>query len=134
MAEASVIAGMAFTLPKTTSSHACSFPLTNRYGIPHGEACGLTLDYFIRVNSGDSHTRQMLQALGYRDAGTFADAVSDMKKQLGLRMDLRDLGLTEAQIRELVKESHHPNLLNNPVFVTDEILYHLYKTLGGYDE
>lgn len=46
MAEASVIAGLAFTLPKTTSSHACSFPLTNLYHIPHGEACGLTLDCF----------------------------------------------------------------------------------------
>lgn len=38
-------------LPKTTSSHACSFPLTNIYLIPHGEACGLTLDYFVRLNA-----------------------------------------------------------------------------------
>lgn len=51
MCEASVIAGLAFTLPKTTSSHACSFPLTNIYHIPHGEACGLTLDYFVRINA-----------------------------------------------------------------------------------
>ena len=29
MAEASVIAGLAFTIPKTTSAHACSYPLTN---------------------------------------------------------------------------------------------------------
>ncbi|MGN0692528.1 MAG: iron-containing alcohol dehydrogenase, partial [Oscillospiraceae bacterium] len=43
LAEASVIAGLAFTLPKTTSSHACSFPMTSIYHIPHGEACGLTL-------------------------------------------------------------------------------------------
>ena len=38
MCEASVIAGLAFTLPKTTSSHACSFPLTKLYDLPHGEA------------------------------------------------------------------------------------------------
>ncbi|MFR5401289.1 MAG: hypothetical protein ACLTH3_15380 [Lachnospira sp.] len=35
MCEASLIAGLAFTLPKTTSSHACSFPLTNIHHIPH---------------------------------------------------------------------------------------------------
>lgn len=31
LSQASVIAGLAFSLPKTTSSHACSFPLTNIY-------------------------------------------------------------------------------------------------------
>ena len=51
MCEASLIAGLAFTLPKTTSSHACSFPLTNIHHIPHGEACGMTLDYFARINA-----------------------------------------------------------------------------------
>jgi alcohol dehydrogenase len=132
MAEASVIAGMAFTLPKTTSSHACSFPLTNLYGIPHGEACGLTLDYFIRMNAEDTHTKQLLRELGYPNAEVFAEDVFQLKKQIGLRLDLKDLHLTEAQIQELVKESHHPNLLNNPIFVTDEILINLYKTLGGY--
>ncbi len=29
MCEASVIAGLAFALPKTAAAHACSFPLTN---------------------------------------------------------------------------------------------------------
>lgn len=46
MAEASIVAGVAFSHPRTTGSHACSFPLTNIYGVPHGEACAFTLDYF----------------------------------------------------------------------------------------
>ncbi len=32
MAEASIVAGVAFSHPRTTGSHACSFPLTNIYG------------------------------------------------------------------------------------------------------
>ncbi|MCB6994617.1 iron-containing alcohol dehydrogenase [bacterium 210820-DFI.6.37] len=130
MAEASVIAGMAFTLPKTTSSHACSFPLTNIYKIPHGEACGLTIDYFIRVNGSDEHANKLFDALGYRNADAFAKDVEALKKTLKLRQDLKDFHLSETQIRELVKESHHPNMLNNPVSVTDEILFELYNKLS----
>lgn len=130
MAEASVIAGMAFSLPKTTSSHACSFPLTNLYGIPHGEACGLTLDYFIRVNESDEHANTLFHALGYGNADAFADDVAALKKKLKLRQDLKDLHLTREQIKELVKASHHPNMMNNPVFISDEILLDLYNKMA----
>ena len=130
MAEASVIAGMAFALPKTTSSHACSFPLTNLYGIPHGEACGLTIDYFIKVNSGEERTRNLAELLGFSDTDKFAEAVKNLKKELNLRTNLQDLNLNEDQIEELVRESKHPNLLNNPVFITDDILRNMYKQLS----
>ncbi len=129
MAEASVIAGLAFTLPKTTSSHACSFPLTSRFGIPHGEACGLTLDYFIRLNAGESRIQELANLLGYESAGDFADAVQALKQELHLRTDLKDLRLSEEEIRELVAASRHPNLDNNPVKVSDGDLERLYRNL-----
>lgn len=129
MAEASVIAGMAFTLPKTTSSHACSFPLTNMFGIPHGEACGLTLDYFIRVNKGDRHAKTMFEKLGYDDGDAFADAVANLKRRIHLRRDLSDLHIRRKELKQLIEESHHPNMLNNPVFIDDEILWNLYHSL-----
>lgn len=130
MAEASVIAGLAFSLPKTTSSHACSFPLTNIYGIPHGEACALTLDYFIKVNGEDEHVRKLLDDLGYASAEGFAQEVAALKKTLELRHGLKDLNLSEEQIEELVQASHHPNMLNNPVDITDDILLDMYKKLA----
>lgn len=129
MAEASVIAGLAFTLPKTTSSHACSFPLTSIYKIPHGEACGLTLDYFARINANDSHTKQLVEELGYSKVNEFADDILSLKKQVGLRIGLKDLNLTSEQTEELVKLSHHPNMNNNPVKITDDILYDVYEQL-----
>lgn len=131
MAEASVIAGMAFTLPKTTSSHACSFPLTNLYHIPHGEACGLTLDYFARVNAkaeGEEGERinGFARKLGFKDMTDMADAILQLKKDVNLRCDLKDKNLTDDQIDELVETSHHPNMQNNPVVITDEILKDMY--------
>ena len=74
MAAASLIAGLAFGQPKTTASHACSFPLTNLYHIPHGEACGLTLDFFIRLNgTKDFRTRELTSQLGFYDYEQFAE-------------------------------------------------------------
>lgn len=132
MAEASVIAGLAFGLPKTTSSHACSFPLTNLYGIPHGEACGLTLDYFIRVNGKeDERTQELARLLGFKDSGELAQEVRNLKKDLGLRVDLKDKKLTQKEREQLILLSHHPNLGNNPVKITDEILKELYDALCG---
>lgn len=132
MAEASVTAGLAFTLPKTTASHACSFPLTNIYHIPHGEACGLTLDYFARINASadDGRLEEFARELGFAGADEMADAIHKLKEELGLRNDLADLSLNEEQIEELVRISRHPNLYNNPVEITDEMLREMYTKLA----
>ncbi len=133
LSEASVIAGLAFTLPKTTSSHACSFPLTSIYHIPHGEACGLTLDYFARINAADPRTVELAKLLGYDGAEAFADGILDLKKSVDLRIGLADLQLTDIQTAELVQLSHHPNMDNNPVKITDEILTDMYEKLKNTD-
>ena len=131
MAEASVIAGMAFTLPKTTSSHACSFPLTNMLHIPHGEACGLTLDYFARINADAQNGRihEFAKKLGFKDMYEMADAIYDLKKEIGLRTDLKEYHLTDEQIQDLVDGSTHPNLYNNPVEITKEMLQEMYQSM-----
>lgn len=135
MCEASVIAGLAFTLPKTTSSHACSFPLTNIHGIPHGEACGLTLDYFARINKDAQHGRvqEFAHEIGFKDVDAMADAIHDLKVRIGMRTGLKDLNLTEEQIADLVRISRHPNLYNNPVEITDEMLDTMYHYLASTD-
>ncbi|PJM74235.1 methanol dehydrogenase [Bifidobacterium primatium] len=135
MCEASVIAGLAFTLPKTTSSHACSFPLTNIHGIPHGEACGLTLDWFAHINADAQHGRvqEFARTLGFADVDAMADAIHDLKVTIGMRTGLKDLALSESQIDDLVRISRHPNLYNNPVDITDEMLRDMYEHLAATD-
>lgn len=131
MCEASVIAGLAFTLPKTTSSHACSFPLTNILHIPHGEACGLTLDYFARINKDveGGRVQEFAKDLGFKDVDDMADAIHELKVKMGLRTDLKDFNLTDEQVAELVRVSRHPNLYNNPVEITDEMLDNMYQSM-----
>ena len=43
MCTASLLAGLAFSLTRTTACHSISYPLTMDYGIPHGLAAALTL-------------------------------------------------------------------------------------------
>lgn len=135
MCEASVIAGLAFTLPKTTSSHACSFPLTNIYGIPHGEACGLTLDWFARVNADAQHGRvqEFARAIGFKNVDAMADAIQELKVKVGLRTGLKDLNLNAEQIADLVRISRHPNLYNNSVEIADDMLQDMYEHLAATD-
>ncbi len=133
MSEAALIAGLAFNLPKTTAIHACSFPLTNIYHIPHGEACGITLDYFIRHASSNKkegyRIHELAENIGLKDGFEFADVVENLKKKLNLKLGLKEYNLSEQQISELVEKSHHPNLKNYPIDVSDDDLLDLYNEL-----
>jgi alcohol dehydrogenase class IV len=131
MAEASVMAGLAFTMPKTTSAHACSYPLTNLLGIPHGEACALTITWFIRFNArkGCQRIDALAQLLGYQNYEALADTLDDMRRRLGLRMNLKEFNLDKQQFEQLVEGSKHPNLKNNPIEVTEKDLRKLYQEL-----
>ena len=86
MAEASIVAGVAFSHPRTTGSHACSFPLTNIYGVPHGEACAFTLDYFVKFNAKhadeDGRITAFARDCGFDTPDDMADEIAAMKLSL----------------------------------------------------
>lgn len=132
MAEASVTAGLAFALPKTSAPHACSYPLTNFYHIPHGEACILTMSHFMRYNAFNGAGERvdgLAQLVGFPNADALASELERMRQATGMRMDLRDLHLDGEQLERLVQASKHPNLLNNPVPVTEEFLRMMYRSM-----
>ena len=131
MCEASVMAGMAFGLPKTAGSHACSFPLTNIYHIPHREACAFTLDSFTRINAGAEGGRvdDFARRLGFTGADEMADRILAMKKEMKLKVTLGDAGIREEEIQNLAELSKHPNMLNKPVEMTHEKIVEMYGKL-----
>ena len=51
------------------------------------------------------------------------------RSDIGLRGDLREFHLDDDAIEVLVQESQHPNLLNNPVTITEDMLRELYMGL-----
>lgn len=134
MAEASIVAGVAFSHPRTTGSHACSFPLTNIYGIPHGEACAFTLDYFVKFNAKHADSDGRLDALakdcGFDSAYEMADEISAMKKRMEMRSRLSEIGCTsDEQIAELTKKSMSMLMKRNPIELSESDIGEMYNKL-----
>lgn len=134
MAAASITAGVAFSHPRTTGSHACSFPLTNLYGVPHGEACAFTLDYFIKFNADHADEDGRLSAFakqcGFDSAYEMADEIAAMKKRMGMRTRLSEIGCeTQEQIEELTKASMSMLMTRNPIPLTEKNILEMYNAL-----
>lgn len=134
MAEASIVAGVAFSHPRTTGSHACSFPLTNIYEVPHGEACAFTLDYFLKFNSDHADSDGRITALakdcGFSTPYEMADEITAMKKRMGMKTTLSEIGcVTDEQIEELTEKSMSMLMKRNPIELTKENILEMYKAL-----
>lgn len=134
MAEASIVAGVAFSHPRTTGSHACSFPLTNIYGVPHGEACAFTLDYFVKFNAKhadeDGRITAFARDCGFDTPDAMADEIAAMKRRMGMRTNLSQIGCTtDEQIRELTQKSMSMLMKRNPIELTEENIYNMYINL-----
>ena len=50
MQQASLLSGLAISQTRTAVAHSVSYPLTARFGVPHGLACSFTLPALLRSN------------------------------------------------------------------------------------
>lgn len=132
MSYAATLAGAAFQLPKNAMVHACSFPLSTRYHLPHGAACALTLEEAIRFNApvmGERMTA-FLRGIGLADAEDLIAVVRELKQLAGLPCTLRAAGIPPQDIPQLARESLHPLINNNPRLITESDLIAMYQRLA----
>lgn len=131
MSEASVLAGFATDMAGATASHACSYPLTYLYNLRHGEACAFTMDSFIRINAEAEEGRLHFFAkeIGFEDAYSMADRIQQMKKQMGMKSTLKEAGIDLNDIENLAILSMQPDMINNPIVITIEMLIDMYSGL-----
>lgn len=116
MSLGALLAGLAFAPTRTAAVHACSYPLSEIYGMSHGEACAYTLDRFIRLNAkGDGgRTDGLARIVGYDGADAMADEVARLKSVTGMRATLEDIGCSDtAALAEACAKQ--PLMGNNPV-------------------
>ena len=128
MSLGALIGGLAFALPKTAGSHACSYPLSEDYHLPHGEAVAFTLDSFVRINAGE-RLNELCRRVGLRDANELADRIAALKELGGLRRKLGDLG-ENVDVEKLAHDSAvHPLMGNNPVPMDEAKLREMFENL-----
>lgn len=128
---AALIAGMAFQLPKNAIVHACSFPLSNMFHMPHGVACAFTLEAAIELNAPYMYGRMetFYNYCGFRSIIEMTSAIKKLKKLGGLPLNLKEAGIDESHIDVLVEESFHPLIRNNPKEVDKKDLFEIYEKL-----
>lgn len=78
MQEGSLFGGLAISSNATSLGHSMSYPLTSRFGMPHGLACSFTLPELMRFNGEYGQERVGLIAEAM-DAADISDAASQLE-------------------------------------------------------
>lgn len=131
MSKASLIAGIAFSQTRTTAAHAISFPLTNRYGIPHGIACALTLSHLIEFvyENNKSILEEFLDFLK-TDVKDLKEWIDNAITEGGFSLKLRDYGVKETELPKIVEDSFKANIIKlTPANFTEDNLMQILKKI-----
>ena len=137
MAFGAHLAGRAIDLSRTTAAHAISYPLTKRYGIPHGHAVALTLASFFEYNASarrltindprgagyvERTMAELCERLGCSGPVAAAQAWRDLVRSLDLATGLERAGVPAGAVDSLVVAVNAERLSNHPVQVTSAAL------------
>lgn len=141
MSRASHLAGKAINVSKTTASHALSYYLTSKHGIPHGQAVALTLSSMLAWNAGvtDSdcvdprgaeHVRKRIETIcsimQTADVQAACANIEKMITELDCPVSLAEAGINDPQeIWNIIDSVNTERLLNNPRRTTSAALLEL---------
>lgn len=98
MAEASLMAGIAFGQTMTNVCHALSYALTTRHGLEHGFACAITLPAVVRRLGAAVPERfaPLLRTLDASSPDELADRLTGLLEKLNAPTHLAKLGVDTA--------------------------------------
>lgn len=132
MAEASMLAGRAFSNTKTTACHSISYPLTLHYGIPHGVAVSMLLPSLLKVNEKKiENMDDLLSAYGVNDIDGAGNKIFAILNKVGISYKLSEWGIKEEEIGIIADNCFTKGRMeNNPVDLNkedvEEILRNIY--------
>lgn len=121
------LGGHAINTSKTTASHALSYFLTMRFGVPHGIAVASTLGYFIehhskmgtQIRNADSipdlALSQIREALGLKQADSAIEYFETLFSQLGLPTPRSYWPQDSGSVNEWLRSANPERLGNHPV-------------------
>jgi len=108
---ASTLGGFAISQTRTAIAHSISYPLTLKLGVPHGLACGFTLNRLIDIFLDRNNPDMVIKDL-------FSE-ISILLKSFNIT-EIVGKYATVTQIKELVKEMYNPGRADNYIYKADE--------------
>jgi phosphonate metabolism-associated iron-containing alcohol dehydrogenase len=104
LAEASLLAGLAFSNTKTALAHNLSYPMTLRWGIEHGIACSFTLPLIMRsVENIESDQKLALEAIFETDLQNGSKKLEKFLTNLGISIDYNDYGISHEEFLNITE-------------------------------
>jgi len=132
MALGALLAGMALSNTMATAAHSVSYPLTVRFGIPHGLACALTLPSFIRFNAPSipGKVPRLLQTMGVGSVDEAAEALRRLMVDIREPIRLSELGIGSDEIPWIVEHGFSAaRVANNPREVTGKVVEEILREI-----
>ncbi|MFH2108509.1 MAG: phosphonoacetaldehyde reductase [Chrysiogenia bacterium] len=113
---ASLFAGLAFSNTKTAAAHSISYPLTLRFGIPHGIACSMPLLPLWNINAPQIPAKANRMRI-LLDGTDVAESLGRMQRFVASRMpfSLSAYGVGPADLDALVRESFTKGRMDNNI-------------------
>ncbi|HBO42444.1 MAG TPA: alcohol dehydrogenase [Planctomycetaceae bacterium] len=146
MAWAAHLAGRAINISKTTASHAISYALTSKYGLPHGMAVAVTLGPLLVLNSqvgehdcvdprGATHVRaaldELLRLFDCRTPSEARERITRLLQAVGCPTSPSEGGVRSAEERQEITSSVNVERLgNNPRRLNTQMIESLLENAG----
>ena len=113
--EASTKAGLAFSNTTTAAAHSISYPLTIRFGIPHGVASSLSLIPLLEING--KHIKESLDKICHSLEVTYDELIQKIKAipEGIIPYTLSEWGIQENDLPQLVEESFTKGRMDNNI-------------------
>lgn len=103
MAIAALQAGLAFSNTRTALAHSLSYPMTLRFGLPHGIACSFTLPLVARLAIGRNAERDAVLAQALGPLASAPQRLERFLEDLGVRTQFADYGVDEASAQAMLE-------------------------------
>jgi len=128
--EAATKAGLAFSNTTTAAAHSISYPLTIRFGIPHGVASSLSLIPLLEING--KYIKESLDKICHSLEVTYDELIQKIKAipEGIIPYTLSEWGIQENDLPQLLNESFTKGRIdNNIVDLTKDQVFEILKTI-----
>lgn len=115
--EASLFAGLAISQTRTALCHSMSYPITARFGVPHGIACSVWMPGVLELNakSDDGRLQRVASSLGFDSPKQLSRGIEKLLRELGaweiFDRGVRDLGELLPYVDEMITPGRSDNNL-----------------------